>query len=111
MDWCERETIIYNLAELPFDDEGKVELIDSSKVRVRTPAYQYPCDIGSWCYTKRMKPFLNQTSSESCSIVKVVTDSFRADRRAFVAGFLEHINIQEKLGRAPATLSCHISVT
>ena len=55
MTWVERKTVTYRLKELPFDDEGKLSIMDLSIIRLHVPGYRYPVDIGSWCYTVRRK--------------------------------------------------------
>lgn len=109
MNWVKRETVIYTLDELPFDSEGKIELVDPSKVRVQVPCYIHPYDFGSWCYLQRKKTNLNQTSTDADSIVMVIENSLRRKRKAFVESFLEYLQMQVKLGKSSDTLSIRIS--
>lgn len=104
MTWTERETIDYNLEELPFDSEGKLAIIDPSRIRVKLSGYVYPVDFGAWCYTKRTKPYKDTTSSK-CSIYKVNAESFRKKRVAFVAGYIDFIYGQYKMGKSLATIN------
>ncbi|MFK5950095.1 MAG: hypothetical protein QM500_15130 [Methylococcales bacterium] len=49
MTWVDRKVIDYKLENLPFDDEDKFALIDSSRIRFVITGYVYPVDFGAWC--------------------------------------------------------------
>jgi len=103
MCWTERETTVYNLEDLPFDDDGKLSLIDPSRIRVCIPGFVYPVDIGSWCFEKRKKLYFD-TSTERCSIYLVEMNSFRKERIWLVTRFLDYIYSHLKSGKSRRSL-------
>lgn len=106
--WVERKTIVYPLDELPYDDAGKLAIIDVSKVRVQVPGYVYPVDIGAWCYTARKKPY-RDTNTEKCAVNVVQLDSFRKARKDFVRRYLEYLSGYLSLGKSPKSLLTGVS--
>jgi len=104
MTWVERKTVSYKLEDLPFDDEGKLTVINPSSVKVLIPGYVYPVDIGAWCYTERRRPY-KDTSSDKCSIVEVRPESFRKARVSFARQYLEYLSCHLKLGKSPRSLA------
>ena len=107
MTWVERKTVVYKIDDLPIDDEGKLKLIDPSKIRVYMPGYLYPVDIGSWCYTKRRKASLN-TLSPRISIQMVQPSSFRTQRVEFVRRYIEYIGWYLRNGKSPNSLASSV---
>ena len=103
MTWVERKTISYKLEDLPFDDEGKLAIINPSSIKVLIPGYVYPVDIGAWCYTERRRPY-KDTSSHKCSIVEVKPESFRKARVSFVSQYLEYLSGYIRTGKSPKSL-------
>jgi len=107
MTWIERKTITCNLEDIPFDPEGTIKLIDPSTLRINIPGFTYPVDIGSWCYTRRRKPYYD-TLSEKCSIVQVDNKSFRKARIKFITKYLDYLCTHISLGKSPRTLLTNV---
>ena len=108
MTWVERKTVTYRLEELPFDDEGKLTIMDPSIIRLHVPGYRYPVDIGSWCYTVRRKASKNFLSPGT-SVQEVQPSSFRIQRMDFVREFIEYLWQLQRMNRAPRTIHTIVS--
>lgn len=86
-----RQTAVYDLKDLPYNDDGKLLIQDVSTVRIHLPGYTYPVDLGSFCYTQRRKTSTDYTS-EKCSLTKVVISSFQEKRKNFIEGVLDYMS-------------------
>ena len=104
MSWVERKTVIYQLEELPVDDEGKLAFIEPSMIRVYMPQLSHSVDIGSWCYTNRRRVSLN-TVSPKFSVQEVQLNSFRPQRCSFIRGFIELLRQKSRLNYSASALT------
>ena len=98
----------YRLKELPFDDEGKLSIMDPSIIRLHVPGFRYPVDIGSWCYTVRRKASKN-VFSPRISVQEVQPSSFRIQRMDFVREFIEFLWQLQCMNKAPRTIQTIVS--
>ena len=108
MTWVERKTVTYRLKELPFYDEGKLNIMDPSIIRLHVPEFRYPVDIGSWCYTVRRKASKN-VFSPRISVQEVQPSSFRIQRMDFVREFIEFLWLLQCMNKAPRTIQSIVS--
>jgi integrase len=97
--WLNRKTIIYEIDQLPFDEDGNLKIDDPATVRLKIPGYIYPVDIGSICYAKKKRLTLN-TASEELSVYLVEAASYKISRVHLVKSFLEFLSQYIYLGRS-----------
>ena len=107
MPWIERETVECQIRDLPFDDEGKLAIIDPSKIKVFVPGFVNAVDIGAWCYSRRRRA-CRDTSSKRFGIIEVDFSSFRKTRKPFVLGYLEYLQAHLQLGKAEQSLKTSV---
>ncbi len=93
--YIERQTVEYELSELPFDRDGKLKIIDVSQVRLCFAHKKYPFDYGYLAYSSsKLKDKCN-----SCNTIRLVKkESLSYERLPLLESYLESVFIDYKTG-------------
>lgn len=84
-----RRFIIVHRADL----SNEIIKPESVLLQLKASGNAKPIDIGSWCYTKRLKRVTGWNTNLRVQTLPVVLRSFRKDRRELVARFLDWVAV------------------
>ena len=104
----ERKTIDYHLGELPFLD-GKIDLLDWSRIRVILPGRHQPTDFGAWIYAKRQRKNVTAAFHKDIYHTWLVDPSTRVNGRDIaIKLLLEDLYYKLNTGIRPTTIHAKV---